>query len=332
MYCCIYDQEVCFLNIFIDEKYDGMTILEYIRRETGISSAHLKHLKFSENGILVNGSHATVRYKLRSGDLLSLATEDRDVDSHSISGYDLPIDIVYEDSDCVAPSKPPNMPTHPSCGHYDDTVANALAFRYKDIGTPFVFRPVNRLDRNTSGLLLIARNRISAGYLSRAMADGKIRKSYLAILKGIPSQPGGAIETYIRRTAESVIVRENCSKDEGGDYALTEYRVLCHGNGHSLVAASPITGRTHQLRVHFAGSGCPILGDDMYGEPSPLIERHALHSAALTFPSPSDGRIITLRSPLPDDMLSAAYALFGSDAISDRLLDECMLMLRAREE
>ena len=302
-----------YLDIIIGEKESGITVLQYIKKHTSISSAHLKHLKFSEGGIKANGSHVTVRYILREGDVLSLATEDRHGDSDHIEPCDLPVDIAYEDSDCVVPSKPADMPTHPSHGHYTDTVANALAFRYQSLGTPFVFRPVNRLDRNTSGLLLIAKNRIAAGELSKAMTEGKIKKAYIALLEGRLPESEGIIETYMRRTAESIIVRENCSEGEGGDYALTKYRVLFEKNGYSLVAASPITGRTHQLRVHFAGLGAPIVGDDMYGSSSPLIKRHALHSSVLSFPRVKDGEMIEAVSPLPTDMQRAIEAALGEE-------------------
>lgn len=317
------------MDIIIDRSQDGSTVLEYIKKNTSLSSAHLKHLKFSEGGITVNGEHATVRRVLREGDTLSLATEDREV-GH-IEPYPLPLDVAYEDGDCVVPSKPADMPTHPSHGHYDDTVANALAYRYKTLGVPFVFRPVNRLDRDTSGLLLIAKNRIAAGRLSRDMSEGRIKKAYIALLCGELPEKEGYIETYMRRTAESVIVRENCGEGEGGDYALTRYRVLATTGGHTVVAASPITGRTHQLRVHFSGLNAPLLGDAMYGTPSPLIGRHALHSAALIFHR-GDGEAVKVSSPLPTDMETAARAILGNTADMDELLRSCEEFLLENDE
>ncbi len=295
----------------VGKQADGKTVLQILRQELGISRGHLKHLKFLDDGITVNGSRVTVRHVLKEGDLLSLATEDTEPHD-ALLPVELPLSIAYEDTHVVVPDKPPYMPTHPSHGHREDTVANALAFRYAEQKIPFVFRPVNRLDRNTSGLLLIARNRMAAAMLSDAMKQGQIRKAYLAILTGIPPVPIGSVETYLRRTAASIIVRENCGEGQGGDYALTVYRVLCQKDGHALVCARPITGRTHQLRVHFAGLGCPILGDDLYGTASPLIGRHALHSCALTFPRPSDGECTEVLSPLPEDMRTAAECLFGN--------------------
>ncbi len=296
------------MDIRIGKELAGKTVGEVMKRELRLSGAILRHLKFSEGGILVNGAHVTVRHVLRENETLSLAVEDRE-DQEKLTPVALPLPISYEDEDTVVPDKPADMPTHPSHGHWEDTVANALAFRYAEMGVPFVFRPVNRLDRNTSGLLLIARNRIAAARLGQAMQKGEIRKKYLAILCGSLPEDEGIIQTYMRRTAESVILRENCGEGEGGALARTRYRVLEQRNGHSLVLCEPLTGRTHQLRVHFAGLGCPILGDDLYGAPSPLIVRHALHSHELTFPRPSDGAPVTVLSPLPEDMTQAAKAL-----------------------
>ncbi len=308
------------LEIRIDHAQAGKTVKEILRSEVRLSGAMLRHLKFSEGGILVNGVHVTVRHVLAEGELLSLAVEDRTFGERLIP-VALPLAIAYEDEDTVVPAKPADMPTHPSHGHSEDTVANALAHRYISRGVPFVFRPVNRLDRNTSGLLLIARNRIAAARLGKAMQKGEIRKTYLAILRGTLPECEGMIDTYMRRTAKSVILRENCPQGQGGARALTRYRVLKQAGGHTLVECEPLTGRTHQLRVHFAGLGCPILGDDLYGEPSSLIGRHALHSHRLTFPRVSDEERITVESPLPDDMIFAMEALGLSDAMKGERLE-----------
>ena len=303
----------------VDFDFDGKSILDFLKLKLGLSAALRKHLKFLENGILLNGAHATVRAILRNGDILSLALEDSE-GSTKLTPVELPLPIVYEDDDLVIPNKPADMPTHPSHDHYDDTVANALAYRYRGLDTPFVFRPVNRLDRNTSGAVMIARNRVAAGYLSKALREGKIRKTYAAILCGTPKIAEGEIETYMRRTAESIIVRENCGENEGGDYALTKYKVIASTEKYSLVLAAPITGRTHQLRVHFAGLGCPILGDDLYGKASPLIDRHALHALSLSFPLPSTKEEITVTASLPQDMQLTVDRLFGED-IREKLFE-----------
>ena len=290
------------MRILIKDEQDGMMLRQLLKQELHLSVKMLKYLKYRPDGICVNGEQCTVRRILRTGDVLTLATEDSGI-SPKNPPVRLPIGILYEDEDLVVPLKPANMPTHPSHDHYDDTLANALAYRYASRGEAFVFRPINRLDRNTSGLLLIARNKITAGTLTRAMQQGLIQKSYLAVLDGELKQKEGVIDACLHRTAQSIIVREVCAPDApDADRARTEYRVLATSRGHTLVEARPITGRTHQLRVHFAYLGHPITGDDLYGSPSPDIGRHALHAHTLTFPLPKTGESITLTAPLTEDL------------------------------
>ena len=305
------------MQIIISDAQNGRILRYFLQNELRLSTKMIKNLKFSEDGILVNGKRVTVRYTLKSGDLLSLALEDEE--SAPIEPVDLPLEVLYEDDELVVPSKPADMPTHPSHDHYGDTVANALAYRYASQGIPFVFRPINRLDRNTSGLLLIARNRVSAGRMSEAMRKGEIRKAYLAILDGRIEAMEGTIDACLHRTAESIIVREVCSPDApDADRAVTEYTVLAVGEAHTLVLAKPITGRTHQLRVHFAHIGHPITGDDLYGTASPEISRHALHARELILPHPTSGRKLHLTAPLPPDMARLIARYFPDFDLAER--------------
>ena len=306
------------MEFLIEKEFDGTTVLAFLRREVGISGAMLRHLKFIHDGITVGGKHVTVRHILRTGEILSIKSEDSEP-SENIVPSDIEIGIAYEDSDLVVPDKPPFMPTHPSHGHFDDTVANALCHRYSTEGAPFVFRPVNRLDRNTSGLLIIARNRMAAANLTASMKRGEIQKEYIAVLDGaLPYEnEERVIDTFMKRTDESIIVRRVCSESEGGDRAITRYRVLYSNGKNSVVAATPVTGRTHQLRVHFSHIGAPIVGDDMYGRASEHIARHALHAWKLSFSHPSSDRKIDLRSPLPEDMAALLGAIFGEDELNE---------------
>ena len=299
----------------VTQAEDGKTVKEILLGSIGLSVAFLKHLKFMENGIMLDGEKVTVRRVVHAGDILCLATENEKLGSR-LTPTELPLEIVYEDEDLVVPSKSADMPTHPSHNHHGDTLADALAYYYKDAPEPFVFRPINRLDRNTSGLTLIAKNRISAARLAASMRDGKIKKQYVAILDGILPDDRGSIETYLRRTGESIIVREVCDENGGGDYALTHYEVIARSDRYTLVLASPETGRTHQLRVHFASLGCAILGDDMYGEVSPIIPRHALHALSLSFPHPSKDETVTCISLPPEDMAGVIRAEFGEETLS----------------
>ena len=302
----------------VTQAEDGKTVKEILLGSIGLSVAFLKHLKFMENGIMLDGEKVTVRRVVHAGDILCLATENEKLGSR-LTPTELPLDIVYEDEDMVVPSKSADMPTHPSHNHHGDTLADALAYYYKDAPEPFVFRPINRLDRNTSGLTLIAKNRISAARLAASMRDGKIKKQYVAILDGTLPDDRGSIETYLRRTGESIIVREVCDENGGGDYALTHYEVIARSERYTLVLASPETGRTHQLRVHFASLGCAILGDDMYGKISPLIPRHALHALSLSFPHPSKDETVTCISLLPEDMAEVIRAEFGEETLTELL-------------
>ena len=303
------------MDLTIPKEWEGKTLLSVIRCELKVSMAALKHLKFIDRGIMLNGEHATVRRVVKEGDILTLRIEDFEESSEKLTPCDLPIRIAYEDSEVVVPDKPTNMPTHPSHGHYTDTVANALAYRYEKMGVPFVFRPINRLDRNTGGLLLVARTRLSAARLSDAMKNGEIKKRYVALLDGALPDDEGVIDTYMRRTAESIIVRENCAEGEGGDRAITEYKVIARNERYTFVSASPITGRTHQLRVHFSGLGFPITGDDMYGSPHKSLQAHALQSYYLEFPHPTTSERVSVKAPLREDMRKLCAEVFDEEDI-----------------
>jgi 23S rRNA pseudouridine1911/1915/1917 synthase len=224
--------------------------------------------------------------------------------------------IIFEDQSIIAVNKPPFMPTHQSQGHFYDTLANSLAHYFELQNRPFVFRSVNRLDKNTSGIILVAKDRLSSAKLSTQMKENRISKSYLAILNGELPSSSGEIKTYIRRREKSIILREVCDFCEDSKIAITQYEVLSTKNGLSLVLATPVTGRTHQLRVHFAHLGAQILGDDLYGSPSNLIDRHALHAYKLTFAHPDTNEQTELFAPLPEDMAKIIENHFGKDFTS----------------
>lgn len=290
------------MDIIINKETEGKNIRQLLRGDMGYSSGMLKKLKFSPEGILVNGEFVTVRYVLKEGDVLSIACEDSvDDTSPYITPVKLDIGIAYEDEHLTIVHKPPSMPAHPSLGHKDDTVANALAYRYKD--KPYVFRPVNRLDRDTSGLMITANTRLDAFRLHQAMISGNIKKAYIAILDGEFTKESGILTSFMGRCDDSIVKRRICKEEEeGAKRAVTAFRTLYHGNKLSVVLASPITGRTHQLRLHFSSIGFPVTGDSMYGSEHPLIKRHALHSAFTSFPHPETKEILSLYSPIPEDM------------------------------
>ena len=316
------------MDIIINNNYEGKLIREVLKNDLGFSVSLIKKLKFSEDGIKVNGKWVTVRYCLQHGDVLSLATEDKPDDvSPYIIPVDLPLGIVYEDEFVTAVNKPCNMPSHPSHGHRLDTVANALAHRYSD--KTYVFRPVNRLDRDTSGCMLTANTKDASFKLYTSMVDGLILKTYLAVLDGELPRDEGEIFSHVRRKEDSIIVREECSPDcPDAKPALSVYRKICSSCGKTLVLASPITGRTHQLRLHFAGLGCPVTGDSLYGSESEFISRHALHSWNTVFPHPYTGENISVTAPVPED-IAALMEQYGLSLPDDPSVTDITALISA---
>ncbi len=309
----------------IEKENDGREILSFLKSTLKISASALSALKRDEKGILVNGKHATVRYVLRENDILSINECDSEEDvNEAVIPVDIPLNIVFENDDIIIADKPAYMPTHPSHNHTDDTLANAIAYKFKQEDKPFVFRPIGRLDRNTSGLSLIAKNSISASYLYYARRKDLIRKKYIAILCGRLELDGTfhTIDTYMKRQEDSVIVRCVSGADEEGSFrAITHYRVLFSSDKISVVEAIPETGRTHQLRVHFAHIGHAILGDDIYGEESEEISRHALHAAYLSTPLPYTTVQTEFTSPPPEDM-QKAFKSICSASLDDIYIKE----------
>lgn len=308
------------MQFIIPPSYHARPLRTYLQQELRLSSRLISALKRDPRGIMLNHTPVTVRQLLSVGDTLQLAIEAATLSSSRAippANLSCPPTILYEDRDVTLCAKPAGMPTHPSHGHQTDTLANALAARAPD-DVPFIFHPITRLDRNTSGVVLIARHPLSAQRLTDAMIAGDIHKTYLALVQGIPERPRGDIITGIRRRENSIITREATPPDApNADYAHTRYQVLfplpfpspsqtksTFPRFLSLVCAQPLTGRTHQLRVHFAHLGTPILGDDLYGDGNVALgmKRHALHALALTFPHPATMVPMTLRAPLPADM------------------------------
>jgi len=294
------------MEFVIDEKNAGGTVLTFLSRRLSLSHRSVSRLKRIENGITVNSDHVTVRCILKEGDTLCLALEDTGEEvNRDVVPSSRPVGILYEDEYLVIPDKPAGMPTHPSHNHRGDCLANSLIGYYSD--KPFVFRPVNRLDKDTSGAVIVAKDKHTAALLGALIEKRGIRKKYIALLDGVPEPEEGSIENYIKRKQESIITREVSNIPcEGAKIARTEYRTLCFANNISAVECEPLTGRTHQLRVHFAYIGCPILGDTLYGRASGYISRQALHAYYLEFVHPVTGKPLTVRSPLPPDMLHAA--------------------------
>lgn len=299
----------------IDERYNGKTIKEYLRYELLLSRRIVTRLKGEEDGIMLNSEKVTVRAVLSTGDVLSLGIFDAD-DNGNIVPVDMDISILFEDDDIMAVNKPYGVPTHPSHNHYTDSLANGIAYYFQKKGIPFVFRSVNRLDRDTSGIVIVAKNQMAAQRLSKELICGNVHKCYTAIVTGV-TEENGIINAPIRRREESIIERIVCSEEEGGQHAVTEYCKVASKNGMSLLKVYPKTGRTHQIRVHMAYIGHPILGDTLYGKADAGngIDRQALHCSSMSFKHPMTGELITITADLFDDMKNIAEEIIAPESV-----------------
>ncbi len=289
------------LTYQITEKEAGESI-EHFLRGIGCSHRVLAHLKRTERGIVRNGNWAYANEKLVDGDILELHILEEG-SSGGIVPAKLPLSVVYEDEDLLVADKQAGMPVHPSMGNYTDTLANAAVCYFQSEPSPFVFRCVNRLDRDTSGLLILAKNMLSGAMLYQMSARREIHREYLAVACGI-TPAHGTIDAPIARKEGSVLMR--CVDYERGEQAVTHYErllIMNCGLSLSLLRIRLGTGRTHQIRVHMAHIGHPLAGDFLYNPGSQtMIARQALHSHALSFRHPVTGQELHFESPLPEDM------------------------------
>lgn len=285
------------MDFTVSKAYDGKPLRDYLRGEAAVSSGLLSALK-AVGGIKANGVSVTVRHIVTAGEPITLMLEDTE---SRPAPSNTPVDLLYEDDCILAVAKPPYMPTHESHGHRGDALSNALAGLFAKRGVPFVFRAVNRLDADTSGVLLVAKNRYAAERFGALVRERKIEKTYIALLCGKPEPPCGILRSYIRRAEDSIILRRAYPNGTRAEYAETAYETVETFAGISIVRCLPKTGRTHQLRVHFASIGCPIVGDDLYGGGFAL-PRQALHAARLAFVHPLTDMPTVIDCPLPADL------------------------------
>ena len=285
----------------IQEPDQGMDIKSFLLKQ-GYSTQNLIHLKKTEKSILVNGTWVYVTYILKTGDFLEINLIEKQEVSSSILPVFLPLSIVYEDDDILVINKQSNMPIHPSIHNHDNTLANAVLYYMQSKGDQIVFRCINRLDRDTTGLTIIAKHMLSAGILSKMVSNREIKREYLAIVSGIPKEKNGTINAPIARVADSTI--ERCVNFESGERAVTHYQVLQTKEQISLLSLHLETGRTHQIRVHLKYIGHPILGDFLYHPDMTNIKRQALHSYRLEFLHPITKQTMIFTAPIPEDMQS----------------------------
>ena len=282
----------------ITDEYAGISIDRFLIKK-GYTRQSIVRLKKTYRNAVINDEWMHLNHILNSGDVLTITISEDD-SSEKIVPVELPFPVVYEDEDIVVVNKPADMPIHPSLNNYENTLGNAAAYYYEQKNEKIVFRCVNRLDRDTSGLTIIAKHYLSAAILHTAMRAREIKREYIAIVEGDDIDHEGSVCLPIGRVKESTI--ERGVDYDNGEYALTHYKKLKSGNGLSLISLHLETGRTHQIRVHMKAIGHPLIGDWLYNPDNKLMKRQALHSHRLTFTHPISGELMEFEAELPEDM------------------------------
>ena len=275
----------------VPPEWDGRPVKEFVRRFLGLSSRVLVKQKHLTGGLLKNGVPCRSVDLLRQGDVLQLCLPEEREQYEAVEG---PLSVLYEDVDYLLVDKPPHMPIHPSPGHDRDSLLNRVAFYYRQTGQSPAFRPLYRLDRDTSGIVAVGKHRI-------AVSAAQVEKIYYAVCQG-ELFGEGKIDLPIGLEPGSKI-RRRCGED--GFPAVTHWRVLARQEGFTLVVCRLETGRTHQIRVHMAALGHPLAGDDLYGGSRGRIPRQALHCGSLSLGCGPLGTALKVDSPFPADMTGA---------------------------
>lgn len=290
------------LTYVVAEGRQNVRACDYLRSALGYSARMMTALRKELGLLTVNGKPCPVVERVSSGDVLCVNLPDDRM--NSVPNPSLRAPAAYEDEDVVVFDKPAGMPVHESKRHQENTLANLFAARCLQSGESSVFRAVNRLDKNTSGLVVVAKNRHIAGGLC-----AQVEKEYTAILCGVLPDDEGVIDAPIRRLAPETQIRV-VSAD--GQRAVTRYRTLFRGEGYSVAQVVLETGRTHQIRVHFSHIGFPLAGDEMYGGDLRDIPRHALHCGLVRFENTVTGQPVLVRSPVSGDMRALMERISGA--------------------
>jgi 23S rRNA pseudouridine1911/1915/1917 synthase len=291
-------------------EQDGPRVDRYIALEVpDLSRSFVKKL-LDEGRVTIDRKVPKASYKVEAGDVVVVRVPPPE--PIAVRAETIPLEIIYEDADIVVVDKPAGMVVHPAYGHHNGTLVNALLAHCTDLsGIGGELRPgiVHRLDKDTSGLLVVAKNDVAHRDLQRQFKQRLVHKIYLALTEGLLPAPRGVIEAAIGRDPQQR--KRMAVLPRGGREARTEYRVLEHFVQHTLVEAEPITGRTHQIRIHLASIGHPIAGDIVYGfrKQRLSLRRQFLHAARIAFTLPSSGQPAEFTSGLPDDLAAVLDAL-----------------------
>ena len=278
------------LEFIVPDEYDGKKAIAFLRKHCHLSARMITQLKRKKDGILMNGKILRTVDFTQAGCRVEINLPDEKSEIVPVEGN---LDIVFEDEHILIVNKPPSMPVHPVKQHQINTLANIVTYYMKSKDENYVFRAVNRLDKDTSGLVMIAKNKFCANALKN-----KVSKNYFALCHG-KLDCGGTISAPIGLKDDSKIVRHVI---ESGSVAITHYDVICSGNNISFLKLWLETGKTHQMSCHLSSIGHPLLGDDLYGGSLELISRQTLHCGEMTFVHPIKGNEIYVSCKLPEDM------------------------------
>jgi 23S rRNA pseudouridine1911/1915/1917 synthase len=277
----------------------GERLDKFVAEQCQVSRSYAQKL-IDDEQVAVNGRAAKVSQKINAGDRIAVSIPPPL--PISLAPEDIPLKVVHEDKDLIVVDKPAGLLVHPAAGQHSGTLVNAILARCPDLGEiNGSIRPgiVHRLDKDTSGLMMVAKNEAAQRSLSRQIKQRSVKKGYLALVLGHLTPEHGAIDAPIGRHPRD---RKRMAVVSGGREARTEYKVIKYFDDYTLVEAMPETGRTHQIRVHFAAIGHSIFGDHIYGKKSPLLSRQFLHAHRLGFKLPSSGEFVEFRAELPPDL------------------------------
>lgn len=286
------------MEFLIKKMDDNMFVRDYLKKNHAFSSRLLTAIKYEGGAIIVNGQAKKANYRLHTGDILQIKFP-KEKKGVLMVPETMPLNIVAEDEDILVLNKTANMVIAPSPQHQTGTLANGVLAYYEEKGISHTVHTVTRLDRDTTGLLLIAKHRYSHALISNNQQKGKLTRRYLAIIEGHLESEMGTLTYPIGRKVGSIIERRVTSS---GKIAITHYKVIAVLKEHTLVEVALETGRTHQIRVHFSHIGHPLAGDNLYGGAINVIQRQALHCYKLSFPHPNNGELCAFQILLPDDM------------------------------
>jgi 23S rRNA pseudouridine1911/1915/1917 synthase len=286
------------LQVTILPEWEGMRVSSVLRYKVGISGTLLRRMKWVEDGILLDGSRVFANQTVTAGQVLDVRLSDPE-EKQEFPATPGELDIVYEDRDLIVVNKAPGVSVHPGPGHYTDTLGNFLLWHFQQEGEALSLHPVHRLDKGTSGLIVTAKHPFAQDQLRLQLHTNRFQRRYLAVCQGRLEPETGTIDLPIGRCDDSIVKRQ-VRKD--GDPAVTHYETLSAQGDRSLLRLELETGRTHQIRVHLAHLGHPLVGDFLYGTESAEISRPALHSAELSLVHPVTGETLGWTAPLPEDM------------------------------